>query len=1227
MHIRASNSEVVEPLPEPEHDEPMWVADRVVAPIPGSTITIPETANEFAIKGNIIKIFYHGLSEITQEVLNAAAGGIFLYKTPNQAYQLLEDKVLLKLDWAKNQKTKSTLKKTVAFTDEELQSNAKKTKPYLDEDDIPMSREEEAKFMQTFRKTHFYNDYRDRDSNCDNWRSNKRSSYNRDNYRSNTDDKSYDLQKQFNDFMKSQQSTNAFVKETFMDLKTQLETVDKNHQASIQNLETKFDRLADKQSGRPSGSLPSNTQPNPKGHNSKAYQPPQSRNEHVNDVFTRNGKSYNPLVNPNDQQDKSEIPINFDSDDEDEEPKPQPKTQDSKLVKETQLPKPYKPKIPYPQRLRKEKMEAQYREFLDMIRAVRINVPLIDVLARMPNYGKFLKELISNKHKIEQISTAFLCDESSAMIQNKVPPKLRDPGSFLILCNFKKTFSCNALADLGASINLMPYSLYAKLSLKTPKPTKMSMRLADRSFQHPIGIAKNMLVEVVIRVKQKQLNLGVGTERMIFNIDSAMKHSYLNDDTCFSIDVIDEILEEDFNALLDEEPPFKKITINTDYKIKTSLEEPPTDLELKPLPDNLEYVFLEEPSFLPVIISSQLSKEKKNKLIQLVDDKKPVFQKQRRLNPNMQEVVKKEIVKFLDTGIIYPIADSPWVSPIHCVPKKGGITVVTNENDELVPTRTVTGWRVCIDYRKLNEVTAKDHFPLPFMDQMLERLAGNKYFCFLDGISGYFQIPIDPSDQEKTTFTCPFGTYAYRRMPFGLCNAPATFQRCMLAIFHDMIKESVKVFIEDFSVFRNTFDKCLNNLNKMLQRCKDAHLVLNWEKCHFMVKEGIVLGHKVSSAGLKVDKAKIDLLEKDTPFEFDDECQEAFDLLKEKLTCAPVIILLLQEFNIEVKDRKGIENVAADHLSRIKNDEISNDSEVDDNCLGETLMEINTKDEPWLTDFANYLVSDIIPKGMTYQQKNKFFSDLKHYFWEEPYLFKVCSDGLYWPTIIKESHTIARQCEACQKTVNISKHDEMPLNNIQVCEIFDIWGIDFMGPFPKSYKFEYILVAVDYVSKWAKAQALPTNDARVVITFLKKLFCHFGMPKALINDRGTHFCNKIMERTMKRYGVNHRFSTSYHPQTSGQVKNTNKALKRILEKTVKNNPAIWSRKLDDALWAFHTAYKTPTGTTPYKLIYGKNCHLPFEIEHRAYWALKNCNPDLIVAGTLKIWKIIKSAQE
>ncbi|GJS10100.1 reverse transcriptase domain-containing protein [Tanacetum coccineum] len=529
------------------------------------------------------------------------------------------------------------------------------------------------------------------------------------------------------------------------------------------------------------------------------------------------------------------------------------------------------------------------------------------------------------------------------MIQNKVPPKLGDPRSFLIPCNFNKAFSCNALSDLGASINFMPYSLYAKLSLKTLKPTRMSVRLANRSFQYPVGIAKNMLVKVE---EDFDAVLDEGSKILLSIEGTILEEELFAEFDEFIAMTTNDNSESESD---EEETQFKKITVNTDYKIKTSLEEPPSDLELKPLPDTLEYVFLEEPSFLPVIISSQLSEQNKSKLISvlkrhkqafawktidipricpsfckhkihILDDKKPVIQKLRRLNPNMQEVVKKEIVKLLDIDIIYPITDSPWVG---------------------------------------------------------------------------------------------------ERMPFRLCNAPTTFQICMLAIFYDMIEESVKVFMDDFSVFGNSFDNCLNNLDKMLQRCKDAHLLLNWEKCHFMVKEGIVLEYKVSRVGLEVDKAKIDvisklpplliskLLEKDTPFEFNDECHNAFELLKEKLICALVIqtlnpaqqnytitekelmavvfafdkfrsymvlsktimhtdhsalrhlfkkqdakpclicwILLLQEFDIKIKDKKGIENVAGDHLSRIENDETSDNNELDKKFPGETLMEINTKYEP-----------------------------------------------------------------------------------------------------------------------------------------------------------------------------------------------------------------------------------------------------------------------------------------
>ncbi|GJR86659.1 reverse transcriptase domain-containing protein [Tanacetum coccineum] len=224
-----------------------------------------------------------------------------------------------------------------------------------------------------------------------------------------------------------------------------------------------------------------------------------------------------------------------------------------------------------------------------------------------------------------------------------------------------------------------------------------------------------------------------------------------------------------------------------------------------------------------------------------------------------------EVVKLLDAGLIYPISDSPWVSPVHCIPKKGGMTFVTNEDNELISTRLVTGLRVCINYRKLNDATRKDHSPLPFMDQMLERLADNEYYCFLDGFSGYFQISIDPQDQEKTTFTCPYGTFAYRCMPFGLCNAPGTFQSCMMAIFHDMIEETMEVFMDDFSIFEDSFSSCLSHLDKMLKWCEDTNLVLNWEKCHFMIKEGIVLGHKILKSGIEVDRAKVNVIAKLPP--------------------------------------------------------------------------------------------------------------------------------------------------------------------------------------------------------------------------------------------------------------------------------------------------------------------------------------------------------------------------
>ncbi|GJW29823.1 reverse transcriptase domain-containing protein [Tanacetum coccineum] len=514
------------------------------------------------------------------------------------------------------------------------------------------------------------------------------------------------------------------------------------------------------------------------------------------------------------------------------------------------------------------------------------------------------------------------------------------------------------------------------------------------------------------------------------------------------------------------------------------------------------------------------------------DDYEPTVQHQRRVNPKIHDVIKKEVEKILGTGLIYLISDSPWVSPVHYVPKKGGMTVVTNDENELVPTRLVTGWRVCIDYRKLNEATRKDHFPLPFMDQMLERLAGNEYYCFLDGFSGYFQIPIDPKDQEKTTFTCPYGTFAYRRMPFGLCNAPGTFQRCMMAIFHDMIEKTMEVFMDDFSVFGNSFSTCLTNLDKMLKRCEDTNLALNWEKSHFMVKEGIVLGHKISKKGIEVDKAKIDVISKlphlttvkgavlgqriekhFRPIHYASKTMTeaetnytttekemlavvyAFEKFRSYLIMNKSVVytdhsalkylfnkkdakarllrwvLLLQEFDFKVIDTKGAENYAADHLSRLENpyENVFDPKEINETFPLETLNTVTSHDNqstPWFADIANYHAGNFLIKGMSTQQKKKFFKDVKHYFWDDPYLFRICADqiirrcvfgqealeilkachegptgghhsanitarkvfdaGFFWPTIYEDAHSMIKSCDACQRLGKISHRDEMP---------------------------------------------------------------------------------------------------------------------------------------------------------------------------------------------------------
>ncbi|GJZ92006.1 reverse transcriptase domain-containing protein, partial [Tanacetum coccineum] len=466
----------------------------------------------------------------------------------------------------------------------------------------------------------------------------------------------------------------------------------------------------------------------------------------------------------------------------------------------------------------------------------------------------------------------------------------------------------------------------------------------------------------------------------------------------------------------------------------------------------------------------------------------------------------------------------------------------------------------------------------------------------------FLKIPIDPKDQEKTTFTCPYGTFAYRRMPFGLCNAPGTFQRCIMAIFHDMIEGTMEVFMDDFSVFGDSFSSCLSHLDKMLKRCEDTNLVLNWEKCHFMVKEGIVLGHKISKSGIEVDKAKVDVIAKlrhPTSVKGIRKCIESFNILKKKLTEAPILVApdwdLPFEIMCDASDYavgavlgQRAENLAADHLSRLENPhrDVLENKEITETFPLETLSMVTFHGDsstPWFADIANYHAGNFIVKGMSSQEKKKFFQDVKHYFWDDPYLFRIGADQ------------VIRRCVYGQEAVDI----------LTACHNGPTGGyhganytakksliLDFIGrlftemPMTWSYgvmlvNVKYILMAVDYLSKWVEAKALPTNDARVVVKFLKSLFARFGTPRAIISDR---------------------------------VEVSNRGLKRILERTVGEHRASWSDKLDDALWAFRTAFKTPIGCTPYKLVYGKACHLRIELEHKAYWAWKHCNYDLKTAG-------------
>ncbi|XP_072064290.1 uncharacterized protein [Arachis hypogaea] len=662
--------------------------------------------------------------------------------------------------------------------------------------------------------------------------------------------------------------------------------------------------------------------------------------------------------------------------------------------------------IPFSSMIKKAKKTPEFDlNMLQVFKKVEVTIPLLDAIQQIPKYAKFLKDLCTHKDRIGKLETLSLGSSISSLMK-PIPEKCGDPGPCLMSCRIGGVTFHDCMCDLGACVSIMTLSIFARLNLAPLKRSAAKFVLADKSVITVMGIAEDVLVEIKDLVfpvdfyilempptdnrssssvllgrpflKTSKFKLDaftgtysfeVGNKTIKFNLEEAMRHPP-EEHSVLRCDVIDEVVaevqREDHNKLcyliVEEKDEQEKVDENELHELSEKEPQLEAKNELKPLPSHLKYAFLEDNQRFSVIIASVLSSQEEGKLLEVLRKHKkvigwsladivgidprmcmhriflqegaqPVRQPQRRLNPMILDVVKKEVTRLLDAGIIYLISDSEWVSPVQVFPKKSGITAVKKDDGEVVTTRVQNVWRVCIDYRKLNTATRKDHYPLPFIDQMLDRLA---------------------------------------------------------------------VFMDDFSVYGTSFDSCLENLAKVLERCVNTNLVLNFEKYHFMVRQDIVLGHIVSGKSIFVDLAKVDVI-----------------------------------------------------------------------------------------------------------------------------------TSLHHPSSVREC-------------------------------------IKFMGPFPNLSGYMYILLAVDYVSKWVEVIPTCLDDANTVVSFIRNnIVCHYGSPRAIVSDQGSHFCNRKVEALLKR-----------------------------------------------------TAYKTPLGMSPFRIVYGKACYLLVEIEHRAYWVVKQCNMDITNAGLLDFVNVV-----